>query len=252
MAQLTIQDILGSDNVASSRATISSNFKILVDGINKIETFLNTSPNGGSLSIGTITINKFTRPISDILFVCEASATIAGNLSIGTVGQGTTITINSIPIFNYTATFKKDVTFDKLTAGNTISIKTKLSIEELLVVPVNIISKTSVTAGLVLEVEDVSSTVNLDWDTSIEDTLTIDDGVDGQILIVRNSGTYDPGATVTFKNADGTTIFTLTLATPAVFTNVKTILQFVVDPLGNHWEVLSIIGVEAFSDYTIA
>lgn len=250
MAQIVIQDILGSDNVGASRSVIAANFKILSDGLNKIETYLNTTPSGGSINIGLLTIAKYTRPITDVILSCEASANIAGNITIGTIGQGTTFTINSAPTFNYAADFKKDVTFSKLTAGNTVSVKTKLSIEDLLIIPVNITSTIAVTSGLAIDVAEVPSAINLEWDEDIEREVTLEDGVDGQILIIRNSGTYTTGI-LTFSNTDGSTIISLSLATPANLSKVKLILQYVEAAIGNHWEVISIVGVETWSDYTI-
>lgn len=83
MAQITITEILGSDNMAASRATIQSNFKILADEANKIESFLNTSPVGGTLSIGKITVTNKDKNDTDIeLFTCEGSGDFHGNLEV--------------------------------------------------------------------------------------------------------------------------------------------------------------------------
>lgn len=251
MAQLVIQDILSSDNVAVSRSVISSNFKVLVDGINKIETYLNTSPNGGTLNIATLTVNKYSRPITDIIFTIQASANIAGNLTLGTVGQGTTLTINSIPTFNYDATFKKNVTFEKLPAGNSISVQTKLSIEDILVVPVGI-GTTIAVDGTDIDVSE-STCINLEWAaTGSSPVLDVnfEDGVDGQLLIIRNLGTYDVGKTLNFNNIDASLIVSISTSILANFQNSKMIFQFVEESGANRWELISIVGL-APTEYTI-
>lgn len=248
MAQLVIKDILGSDNVAASRAEIASNFKILCDGINKIETYLNTSPNGGSLNIATLTVKKYSRPITDVILNVEASVNIAGNLVLGTTGSGTTLTINSLPIFNYNTIFKKDVIFDKLAAGNTVSVKTKLSIEDLLIIPVKI-TNAIVVDGNDIPVDEVTN-LNLSWDVidtgSIKEAI-LEEGVDGQILIIRNLGTCtDFSASLTLKNIDATTILEFAPTSLNEFENSKIILQFVEEAGNNRWEVISIVGVPSY------
>lgn len=58
MATISITEILGSDNIASSRAVIANNFKTLCDEANKIETFLNTSVAGARLTVAEAYINQ--------------------------------------------------------------------------------------------------------------------------------------------------------------------------------------------------
>jgi len=82
MGKITIQDILGSDNVGSSRAVIQSNTRLLADGINKIETFLNTTPTGGSLNIANILINKGSLDTDEEIFHNQASSRIDGKLRV--------------------------------------------------------------------------------------------------------------------------------------------------------------------------
>lgn len=242
MAQLTIKDILGSDNIASSRVDIASNFKTLVDGINKIETFLDTSPTGGTLAIGVATLKRYSKPITDIIFSCQASATIAGNLTIGTIGSGTTVTFNSAPTFNYASTFTKDLTVTKLEAGNTVSIETLLSISDRLVIPVGITTKTSVGAGTIVDTSDIPVSLNLLWDTATATVVSLSAGEDGQILIIRNDGTVTNGDTLEFVDEDEGTIFSTTIAVGADIAKVKMILQYT-ESIG--WELLSIVGATA-------
>ena len=82
MAAITITEILGGDNIAGSRLTINDNFKKLANGLNTVETFLNTSPAGGSLNIGNLQVLKYTQPDTATLFTCQASGSFAGNLIV--------------------------------------------------------------------------------------------------------------------------------------------------------------------------
>lgn len=83
MATITITEMLGSDNVAGSRITINENFKKLANGINTIENFLDTSfVPGAALNVGSALIKKYTRPITDQIFTCEATGLFGGNLNV--------------------------------------------------------------------------------------------------------------------------------------------------------------------------
>lgn len=82
MATISIKDILGTDNVSASRLTQNSNFKILADGVNKLETFLNTTPAGGELKIRNIKLLQGSNPLTYIGFECETSAKVNGNLTV--------------------------------------------------------------------------------------------------------------------------------------------------------------------------
>lgn len=111
MAQITISEILGSDSLAASRSVIMQNFKILADEANRIESYLNTSTTGATLSIGEIVINSTSNDSSAELFVDNASGKFVGNLTVGgyiecsgdasvagdfTIGSGdTTITLSN-------------------------------------------------------------------------------------------------------------------------------------------------------------
>jgi hypothetical protein len=84
MATITLTEILGSDNIAGSRITINDNFKKVANSINTIETYLDTSfTPGASLNIGSALVKKYTRPITDQIFTCEATGLFSGNLNIG-------------------------------------------------------------------------------------------------------------------------------------------------------------------------
>jgi hypothetical protein len=84
MATITITEILGSDNIAGSRPTINDNFKKVAAAINTLETYLDTSfVPGGALNVGSALVKRYTRPITDQIFTCEATGLFGGNLNIG-------------------------------------------------------------------------------------------------------------------------------------------------------------------------
>lgn len=94
MATVTITEILGSDNIAGSRITINSNFSKLTNAINTIETYLDSSfTPGASLNVGSALVKKYTRPITDQIFTCEATGLFGGNLN---VGQDSGVTRDSV------------------------------------------------------------------------------------------------------------------------------------------------------------
>ena len=84
MATITITEILGNDNIAGSRVTINDNFKKVANAINTLETYLDTSfVPGAALNVGSALIKKYTRPITDQIFSCEATGLFGGNLNVG-------------------------------------------------------------------------------------------------------------------------------------------------------------------------
>lgn len=111
MATITITEILGSDNLAGSRITINSNFKTLQNAVNTLEQRLNTSFSpGGSLNVGDALIKKYTRPPSQIIWVCEASGQVQGDLAIvgatnttGSVTVGQALNANGNVVFGNSA-----------------------------------------------------------------------------------------------------------------------------------------------------
>jgi len=83
MATISLIDLLGTDNVAVSRTDINKNFQTVENAVNTLETYLNTTPAGGALSIGSTTLTLGANPIGTNLLVNQGSASIAGNLSVG-------------------------------------------------------------------------------------------------------------------------------------------------------------------------
>lgn len=82
MATITLKDILGTDNVASSRLDISQNFQTIENAINTLESFLNTTPAGADLGVGNIKVNIGANAVTDVLFDLEASGTVDGNFTV--------------------------------------------------------------------------------------------------------------------------------------------------------------------------
>jgi hypothetical protein len=89
MATINLIDLLGTDNVALSRTDINKNFQTVENSINTLEGFLDTTPAGGTLSIGSIAYTLGANPIATVLSNNAGSALIQGNL---TINQDLTVT----------------------------------------------------------------------------------------------------------------------------------------------------------------
>jgi len=83
MATITMIDLLGTDNIAVSRTDINKNFQTTQNAINTLEGFLDTTPAGGSLTVGSATLSLGANPITQNLMVNQGSGQINGNLSVG-------------------------------------------------------------------------------------------------------------------------------------------------------------------------
>lgn len=100
MATITMIDLLGTDNVAVSRTDINTNFQTVENAVNTLETYLDTTPAGGSFSIGSATINLGANAVTDVLFNNQASSNIDGNCTVGldlTVGGVATVANATVP-----------------------------------------------------------------------------------------------------------------------------------------------------------
>jgi len=104
MATITLTELLGTDNIALSRTDINQNFQTLENSVNTLETFLNTTPAGGELSVGNFIINSTV--FTDVLSTNNASALIQGGLTVNCLGTtgftvattatvGTDLTVNN-------------------------------------------------------------------------------------------------------------------------------------------------------------
>lgn len=119
MAQITLTDILGTDNVALSRTIINQNFQTSENAVNTLENFLNTTPAGGSLSIGSIIVTLGANAITDELFLNRASGRFEGNLF---VDQDLTIQDNAL--IGDTLTIGENVNITGVGPGNQLGIGT--------------------------------------------------------------------------------------------------------------------------------
>ena len=113
MANITITELLGGDNIAGSRITINDNFKKITNAINTIEGRLDTSFNpGGALNVGNAIIKKYTNPASAQIFTCEATGLFQGNLNVAlSLGVTQSITVAQ------NLTVNKNITFDGTAVG---------------------------------------------------------------------------------------------------------------------------------------
>ena len=113
MANITITELLGGDNIAGSRITINDNFKKVTNAINTLEGRLDTSFNpGGALNVGNAIIKKYTNPTSAQIFTCEATGLFQGNLNVSLnlgITQSATIA--------QSLTVNKNITFDGSAVG---------------------------------------------------------------------------------------------------------------------------------------
>lgn len=113
MANITLTEILGGDNIAGSRITINDNFKKVANAINVLETRLDTSYNpGGALNVGNAIIKRYTNPTSAQIFTCEASGLFQGNLNVSLALAVT----NNITV-GQNLTVNKNITFDGTAVG---------------------------------------------------------------------------------------------------------------------------------------
>jgi hypothetical protein len=82
MATITLTNLLGTDNVALSRTVLNQNFSTIENAINTLELYLNTTPAGGALTIGSVQINIGANSVNDVLFTNQGSGVFLGNLSV--------------------------------------------------------------------------------------------------------------------------------------------------------------------------
>ncbi len=95
MAAITITEILGGDNIAGSRLTINDNFKKLGNSLNTLETFLNTSPAGGLLTVGEVTVLRYSNPETKTLISCQGAGVFAGDLTTSKALSGASANVTA-------------------------------------------------------------------------------------------------------------------------------------------------------------
>jgi len=113
MANLTITEILGGDNIAGSRVTINNNFQAIASAINSIQQYLDPSYTpGGSLNVGNAIVKKYTNATTTQIFTCEATGLFQGGLNVSlNLGVTQSATINQ------SLTVSKNITFDGAAVG---------------------------------------------------------------------------------------------------------------------------------------
>jgi hypothetical protein len=88
-----ITTIQGSDNVGLSRLTINTNFAALKAASDAVTNLLN--PDTFTLSgVKSVTIDDTAQPLSSSILSVTKGASILGNVTLGTIGQSTTVTVN--------------------------------------------------------------------------------------------------------------------------------------------------------------
>lgn len=117
MAQISLTDLLGTDNIALSRTTINQNFQTTENAINTIENFLNTTPAGGELTIGSIEITLGANAVTDELFLNRGSGRFEGNLFVDqNLSVGNNLSISDV-LSARSANITGGVTGDSLNIG---------------------------------------------------------------------------------------------------------------------------------------
>lgn len=237
MSQITIQEILGTDNVGASRSVMMSNFKLLGDAINKVTSFLDTDPNGGELSIAKIDVKRLsTIPINTEIFTVGASANIKGDLKIGCnvsiIGNN-----NQIAGLTVTNSFNIGTPVDNVALENITRFAKGTSFEDLLLLNTVVVDGSSI-----IEVkQETNNSLNglnsiaIGWSASMTSAI-IGDGIKNQLLVVTVANTSDlPSAfKLCHNNLD---IITITGLTAENFKKTTITLLF----NGTNWNVIGCV-----------
>lgn len=192
MATITIQEMLGGDNIALSRPVINSNFNILKDAINTVENYLNTSPVGGELTVGKITVNIGSNVVTDVNFVNQTSARIEGNLQVLK-----SLTIEEACNLNNNLIVKNNTTIERNNSTiNYFNVQTRAKFDDVINIDINdtVITVDEAVAAPI-NVTDYGTTskqgknvLNIDLlgaGTETTPILQIGDGDVGQLLFIR-------------------------------------------------------------------
>jgi len=241
MAQITIQDILASDNVGASRAIMMSNFKTLTDTTNKVLSFLDISASGGQLTIADVVISRFNNlGLNYIGLKVESSAIIDGSLTVKggfDVQGGEGVTIQSDLKVEGVLKMERPISEDDNTTevseiGSHFHFGDGVSFEDMVVS-----AKNTSPAGLDVRGSDLNrgvSNITVDW-TDV-DTVYLKDGHDGQILIVKSTGKSQ--GTPIIRNANGTSIYPYQATMVENLETVIVTLIYVEN--GSNWKVMCV------------
>lgn len=100
MSSITLQMLLGTENVGASRTVINSNSTITANSINALKAYLDTDVAGGSLTVGNLEIPIGANAVGDTLFSLAGSGSVTGNFTIGgTLGVTSTTTWTGSSLF---------------------------------------------------------------------------------------------------------------------------------------------------------
>lgn len=78
---LRIREILSSENYFNSRLIINSNFSELANALNNLFNYIDIK-NKGAANFSSLIIKKYSNPTNFVIFDCEASGKIRGNLNV--------------------------------------------------------------------------------------------------------------------------------------------------------------------------
>lgn len=257
MAKITIQDIIGTDNVGASRSVIQANTKILCDAINKIETYLNTTPNGGDLNIGNVLVKKYSNPLTNEIFRCEASGRFEGNLTVLkalTIGTGV---VGEVSTFLSDVSIGRQFTISRsLNSSNKTNISlfgSGLSISDIFTLEAEM-TWPAVSPVVERDVLGFNTTglgknnITFEWIGGTVDTVRFSSGYDGQILVVKNKGAVPTGGSIIFQ--DPTTLLSIVeysgIISDAILAKIVTTFMFVatnpsVSKTTGSWKVINYV-----------
>jgi len=115
MANITIKEILASENLFNLRVIVNQNFYNIASSVNNILKYLDTSATGSAINTGSILIKKYSNPTTTILFTNEGSGVVNGNQ---TIGGNLSVTGNSL--FSGDSRFTAGILVDGTSPGNHI------------------------------------------------------------------------------------------------------------------------------------
>jgi len=252
MATITLQEILGSDNIALSRPVINSNFTILKNAVNTLETYLNTSPNGGELEINKITLDIGTGSITDVNFISKTSGRFEGNLQVLKE-----LTVEEVCNLNDSLIIKNNTTIERNNSTiNYFDVQTRAKFEDLVNIDVDdtTITVNEATAAEINVKEYGTITkqgknvLNIDLlgDGSIvAPVILLGEGDTGQVLFIKFPIAQTALTTYEFANSNFDPMYTSNLSISGTSNQMKkTTLMLVYSSTG--WIVLNIFGPASY------
>lgn len=192
MAVIAITEIHGLENVGLSINTMNNNFIKLQNGINNIESFLNTTPVAGALSIGNIEVPVGSGSTNDVGLIVENSATITGDIIIGQ-----SLTVNGIVNANNNINITGNSVFEKpMTSTPVVTMEHRFNVSSDFIISsadtlVSAVTDSSTNYTEVKSTNTIKGKTVLSIDTSTINTsssdlyIKIGSGIPGQLLYLR-------------------------------------------------------------------